>query len=177
MKAIRNSFKRGFTLIELSLAIGLGMTISAIVLALVDQQLMFLKIIKTQSFVIEEAPMISLYVGKMVGKADRFRIHNSLADALSGERSGSAGNTLLMNFRQPDGTMRAAILAFEERGGRRALNYYLVPTVVTGTPPVPQWSITRKAADVEFMLVEGILRMQLTGTSDEQITYSGTMQQ
>lgn len=170
--------RRGMTLVELTVAMGVGMAIAAIVLLLVNQQIAFLRILGAQSFLSEEAPMIGLYVGKMAGKADRFRLHDTVADALAGRNPRlTASPVMLMNFRQPDGTMRSAILAFEEVGGREELNYYLVPNVASPTLGARQWSITRKASDVSFFVTEGILRMQVTGPGQERLIYSGTMQQ
>ena len=178
MKTFRSGIRRGFTLIELSLAMGIGMAIATLVLMLVNQQLAFLNLLKAQDFLTEEAPMISLYVGKMAGKADRFRLHASVADALAGRDPRlTESPVMLMNFRQPDGTMRASILSFETQNGREALNYYMVPVSASPTLGAPHWSITKKADDILFFVEEGILRMQITGPAQERVTYSGTMQQ
>jgi hypothetical protein len=166
------------TLVELTLAMGVGIAIASIILLLVNQQIAFLRILGAQSFLSEEAPMIGLYVGRMAGKADRFRLHGSIADALAGRAPRlSESPVMLMNFRQPDGTTRSAILAFEENEGRNELNYYLVPNTASPTLGPRQWSITRKAEDVTFFVTEGILRMRITGPGQEQLIYSGTMQQ
>ena len=78
------------------------------VLALFNQQLAFLKIYRAQNFLTEEAPLISMYVSRLVGKADRFRLHDTVADALAGANPRlTASPVVVMNFRQPDGTMRA----------------------------------------------------------------------
>ncbi len=178
MKLRHRLIRRGMTLVELTVAMGVGMGIAAIVLLLVNQQIVFMRILGAQSFLSEEAPMIGLYVGKMAGKADRFRLHDNVADALSGARPRlTASPVMLMNFRQPDGTMRSAILAFEKISGRDELNYYLVPEGASPRLGDRQWSITRKATDVSFFVTEGILRMQLTGPGQERLIYSGTMQQ
>lgn len=170
--------KKGFSLIELTLAMGMGMAIAGLILLLVNQQLAFLRVFRAQNFLNEEAPMIGLYVGKMAGKADRFRLHASVEDALAGTNARLTNSpVLLMNFRQPDGSMRAAILSFEDNGGRMELNYYLVPETATPTLGPPQWSVSRDVSDVTFFMTEGILRMQLTGPGGERLTYSGTMQQ
>jgi hypothetical protein len=167
---------RGLTLIEMTVAMGVGMTIAVMMLALVNQQVAFLRIFSAQSFLTDEAPMVGMYVGKMAGKADRFRLHASLEDALAGRDPQLVESKfMVMNFRQPDGTVRASILAVETQGDRDILNYYLVPAV--GAVATPQWSITKRAARIRFSVEEGILRMRLTGPADEQITYSGTMQQ
>ncbi len=164
------------TLIELSMAMFLGMTIGAMLLALFNQQLTFLKIFKAQNFLTDEAPVISMYVSRLVGKADRFRLHDSVADALSGANPRlTASPVILLNFRQPDGTMRATILSYENRGTGNALYYYVVP--ISGVLGAPQWAVTKSPANVVFSMVQGVMRMTLTGKNGEEITYSGTMQQ
>lgn len=176
MKRIRMSVRSGFTLIELTVGIMVGLAISSMVLALFNQQLAFLNIYKTQNFLSEEAPVISLHVSRLVGKADRFRLHDSVADALAGvnPRLGPSP-VVVLNFRQPDGTMRASILAFQNLGTGSALYYYVVP--ISGVLGTPQWAITNKPTNVLFTMEQGILRMTLTGPAGEQIIYSGTMQQ
>ncbi|MCX6878853.1 MAG: hypothetical protein NTW21_34335 [Verrucomicrobia bacterium] len=167
---------RGFTLIELSLAILLGMAIGAISLALFNQQLAFLQIYRAQTFLTDEAPLISLHVSKLVGKAERFRLHDTVADALSGARPRStASPVLVLNFRQPSGVVRAAILSFENRGSGPALYYYVVPE--SGVLGAPQWHLTKAPTDVAFSVTQGILHMTLTGPNAERITYSGAMTQ
>lgn len=168
--------RRGLTLLELTLAMGIGMMVATMVLALFNQQLAFLRIFGAQNFLNEEAPLVSMHVSRIIGKADRFRLHDNLDDALvNHDPRLEDAPVLLMNFRQPDGSMRASILAFETRDDRQALYYHLVPDV--GAPPEPEWFVTDRVSDVGFSLEEGILRMRLTGPGGEQITYSGTMQQ
>jgi hypothetical protein len=176
MKASVKRIRRGFTLIELSIAMLMGMATGAMVLALFNQQLAFLKMYRTQNFLTDEAPIINMYVSRLIGKADRFRLHDSVADALSGTNPRLTDSpVVVLNFRQPDGTMRAAILSFENRGTGSALYYYVVP--LTGLLGDPQWSVTKAPSNVFFSMSEGVLRMTLVGPKKERITYSGTMQQ
>jgi hypothetical protein len=176
MKTTRQHRRGGFTLLELTMATVVGMTVSAMVLALSNQQLAFLKIYRTQDFLSQEAPVISMYVSKIIGKAERFRLHDSVSDALAARNPRlTPSPVLLLNFRQPDGTMRASILSFENRGSGPALYYYVVPN--SGVLGEPQWFLTNRPANVQFTMEQGILRMVLTGPQNERITYSGTMQQ
>jgi type II secretory pathway pseudopilin PulG len=176
MKTFRHNASRGFTLIELTIAMMLGIAIGGMVISLFNQQLAFLNLYRTQSFLTEEAPLISLNVSRIVGKADRFRLHDSLADALSGSNPRLTDSPVVaLNFRQPDGTMRASILSFEDRGDGPALYYYVVP--LTGVLGDPQWYVSNKPSNVRFTMEQGVLRMTLTGPAGEQIIYSGTMQQ
>ncbi len=175
-KQVGHSLRRGFTLIELTVAIMMGMLTGSMVLALFNQQLAFLQIYRTQNFLTEEAPVISMYVSRLVGKADRFRLHDTVDDALEGRNPRLVSSpVVVMNFRQPDGTMRASILSFENRGAGPALYYFVVPN--NGVLGDPQWYVTNKPTNVAFAVEQGVLRMTLTGPAGEQITYSGTMQQ
>lgn len=172
----RPGIRRAFTLIELSVAMMLGMAIGGMVIALFNQQLAFLRLYQTQNFLTDEAPIISMHVSKLVGQADRFRLHSSVQDALSGtDPRLTDAPVVALNYRQPDGSLRAGILAFEDLGTGPALYYYVVP--VTGVLGTPEWHVSDDAADVFFTMQEGILRMTLTGPAGERITYSGTMQQ
>lgn len=172
MKSGLSKLRRGYTLIELSVAIGCGLMAAALLMALVNQQFAFFRIFNAQNFLIREAPLISTHMNRLIGQAERFRLHNSTADALTGANPVMSGaSVLVLNFQQPDGTMQAAMLAFENH----ALYYYLVPAA--GALAAPEWAITRDASNVSFAIVDGVLRVTLTGPNNEQITYSGVMQQ
>lgn len=154
----------------------LGLIVAAMVLAVFNQQLAFLRIYQAQNFLADEAPLVSLYVSRLVGKADRFRLHATVSDALAGLNPQlTASPVVKMTFRQPDGTLRSSILSFENRGTGAALYYYVVPT--SGVLGAPQWYVSNKPSNVSFAMQNGVLRMTLTGPASEQITYSGTMQQ
>lgn len=175
MKTTARRIRRGFTLVEMSIAIMLGLAIGTMVISLFNQQVAFLKIYQKQTFLTEEAPMISQHVRQLVGKADRFRLHDSVSDALAGTNPRlTASPVLLLNFRQPDGSMRASILAFQNLGTGNALYYYVVPN--NGVLGSPQWAVTKRPKNVQFSMDQGVLRMTITGPNDEKITYSGTMQ-
>lgn len=174
MKVANPSKKRGFTLLELSVAMLVGMTIGALLLSMLNQQLSFLRIFRAQSFLNEEAPIISHHVSKLLLNAERFRLHASLEDALSGEDPQLTDSpVVVLNFRQPDGTIRAGILSFEDRGSGNALYYYVVP--LTGELGEPEWAVTNKPTNVAFFVESGIIRTRLTGPAGEVITFSGSM--
>lgn len=175
MNRISKQLRKGFTLLELTLAMMLGMAIGGMVLVLFNQQLAFINLFKTQNFLTDEAPVINMYVSKLVGRADRFRLHDSLEDALAGNNPRLTGSpVVVLNYRQPDGSMRASILAFQNLGSGLALYYYVVP--VSGVLDAPQWYITNKVTNVQFTVEQGLLRMNLTGPAGEQITFTGAMQ-
>jgi hypothetical protein len=168
--------RRGYTLIELAVAIACGLMAASLLMALVNQQFTFLRMYATQNFLIREAPLISTHMNRLIGQAERFRLHNSVDDALDGTNPVMTNaSVLVLNFQQPDGTTQAAMLAFQNLGTGNALYYYLVPA--SGVLPAPEWAITREASNVSFSVVSGVLGVTLTGPNNEQITYSGVMQQ
>lgn len=163
-------------MVELALATALGAMAGAMLLAVSNQQINFIKLYRTQNFLTDEAPIISAYVGRIIGKAEKFRLHDTVEDALTGQNPRTTASTVaVLNFRMPDGTMRATILSFEDRGAGPQLYYYIVP--VSGVMEEPQLAITKQPSRVEFVVDQGILRMFLTGPNGEQIIYSGSMQQ
>ena len=112
MKLTIQRRRLGFTLIELTIAILIGVATGAMILTLFNQQLAFLKIFRAQNFLTEEAPIVSMYVSRLIGKADRFRLHANVSEALSGANPRlTASPVVVLNYRQPDGSMRATILS------------------------------------------------------------------
>lgn len=143
-------------------------------MAMLNQQITFLKIFRAQSFLNEEAPIVSHHVSKLLLNAERFRLHDSIEDALSGTNPRLTDSpVVVLNFRQPNGTLRAGILSFEDRGAGNALYYYVVP--LSGPLSEPEWAITNKPTNVAFFVESGIIRTRLTGPAGEEIIFSGAM--
>jgi type II secretory pathway component PulJ len=175
MRTAAHRNRRGFTLLELTVAMMVGISVGGMVLAMLNNQISFLRIFRAQSFLHEEVPIVSNHVTKLLSTAERFRLHASLEDALAGTNPRLTDSpVLVMNFRQPDGTLRAGILSYEDRGQGDALYYYVVP--VSGVLSAPQWAITSEPANVSFSVESGILRTRLTGPSGEEVTFSGSME-
>lgn len=175
MRTFRKKTGKGFTLLELTVAMMVGMAIGGVLMSMMNQQIAFLRIFRAQSFLNEEAPIISAHVSKLLINAERFRLHDSVADALSGNNAKlTESPVLLLNFRQPDGSIRAGILAFEDRGQGNALYYYVVPA--SGILTTPEWAVTRKPTDVTFFMESGVIRTRMTGPAGEEIIFSGAMQ-
>ena len=175
MRKFSRKLRKGFTLLEMTVAIMVGMAVGGTILAMLNQQIAFLRIFRAQSFLNEEAPMISAHISKLLINAERFRLHASVADALSGARPRLTNSpVMVLNYRQPDGTFRAGILSFENRGQGNALFYYVVP--VSGVLSTPQWAVTNKPTNVSFFMDSGVVRTRITGPAGEEIIFSGAMQ-
>lgn len=174
MKTHQKLYRRGFTLIELTLAMLIGMVIGGIVLAMLNQQIAFLRIFRAQGFLSEEAPLVSSHVSKLLMNAERYQLFANLNDAQNEENPTlNESPALRIYYRKIDGTPVSGILSFEERDGISGLYYY---NNSSGTFNQPQWAVTTKPTDVTFLMDSGIIRCRLTGPADEQITFSGAMQ-
>ena len=178
MKISLKAVRKGFTLLEMTVAILVGLVIAGLLMAMLNQQIAFLRIFRAQSFLHEEAPIISNHVSKILSRADRFVMYDTLANAVSGTGarlpdSDNAAPVLVLKFDQPDNTEREGILSFEDLGDGPVLNYY-APTM--GTAAAPEWSVTTEAADVEFFMDSGILVTRLTGPAGEEISFTGAME-
>ena len=165
-----------YTLVELTVAMVVGLATASLTMMLFNQQVAFLRIYQAQKFLISEAPLINAHLQRMVGQAERFALFTDTTNALAGTNAvASNAPVLLLQFQQPDGTVKSTMLVFETRSGIPQLNYYLVPA--SGPLATPQWSVTTKPSNVAFAVEQGILKIRLTGPSGELITFAGDMQQ
>lgn len=168
-------FRRGYTLVELSLAMVTGTMVAVMLLAMVNQQIAFLKIYNAQNFLTTEAPLISNYLSRVIGSADGYRLYESVEDLVDGSPPVMTGAPVIMlRFKEPDGTFRASVLAFENPGSGQGLYYRMVSQAgVLGTP---SWALSRRPSNVDFSIVQGILRVRIQGPNGEEIFYSGNQQ-
>ena len=178
MRVSRTSRRAGFTLVELTLAISLGIVVGAMLLAVVNQQIAFLTIYRKQSFLVDEAPMMNLYFSRMVARADKVELCHLAESVGLSAPGGENANALRMYFRRPDGGWRASVLGFD--GEARRLRYYLLDAPDSGAVGEAEWTVARLGAEeseelpvgVEFGLEDGVVRMTLSGPSGERIFYS-----
>lgn len=171
-----NRPRRGFTLPELATAISLSLAIAAVIMTLLQQQVTFHRILKAQSFLVDDAPQINNIVTQILGRADAYRIHTNLTDAVTGANAVTEGGTVLvLAYINPDGSQQLGIISFENDGVDPRLGYYAVdPAVPFSKAGTPDWNISRRVTDADFYIESGVFRMQLTGPAGETITYAGT---
>ena len=168
-------FRRGYTLVELSLAMSIGIMVAAMGLLLFNQQMAFLKIFKAQDFLTREAPMINNYVVRVIGAAEDYRLYEDIGALKNGENPVMTGATVLvLRFREADGSMRASILSFEDPGTGMGLYYTMIPD--SGIITAPDWALSKQPDMVSFAVEQGVLRMIVSGPNGEELIYSGTQQ-
>ena len=168
--------RRGFTLPELATAIGLALAIAAIMMTLLQQQVTFHRIIRAQRFLVDDAPQINNTVTQILSRADAYRIHANLGDAIAGANAITEnGKVLVLGFMNPDGSKNLGMISFESQGERDVLAYYNMDSNASmAEAGNPDWLISRQVDDARFFVENGVFRMRLTGPAGEIITYSGT---
>ncbi|MEP4078713.1 type II secretion system protein [Haloferula sp.] len=174
-RPITRRIRRGYTLVELSLAMSIGTMVAAMGLLLFNQQMAFLKIFKAQDFLTREAPMLNNYVVRVISAAEDYRLFEDIDSLKNGESPVLSGATVLvLRFREADGSMRASILSFEDPGTGLGLYYTMIPD--SGIIGDPDWALSKQPSLVSFAVDQGVLRMIVSGPNGEELIYSGTQQ-
>ena len=167
----------GYSLIEMALAMALTLGIAAAIVALLQQQVSFTRVLGRFHFLREEAPQINSLLATLVNKADSYRIYGSHAQAVAATGATTHdGRALRLRFRNPDGTASHAIVSFEIQNGQNRLNFYFRSETQTTWPGSPSWTISSVPTLVDFSNDTGILLVAMTGPNGEQITYAGNPQ-
>lgn len=166
----------GITLVEMSVALMIAMVLAVASMGMLSQQLSFTRMVQDQTFILEECPAINNTLSRMLGRVDSYRIYPNLEAAKSGGAAVlSGGNAVLLSYRDSLNRTSLVIVAAENiEPGLVRLGVYVFKGTAWGTDP--DWVISSEAADTEFFVENGVLRIRFTGPNNEQITYSGHTQ-
>lgn len=169
--------KKGFTLVEMTVVILVGMALGAAGLMLLNQQISTVRILNEQNFILKEAPSINRTLTSLLNRADAIRLHNNFSDAANPGGGINPvltdGKTLVAVFRNIDNTVTFGIISEETVSGVTSLNYYFYdPTTTVPVASAPSWIISRNIGGANFSLIEGLFQATLTGPSNEEITYT-----
>lgn len=167
-------YRKGFTLLEMALAVTMGLGIAAALLNLLQQQVSFTRIVSQFSFLRQEAPQINTLLANIINSADSYRIYGDASNAKAGSNPVQTnGRAIRLRLRNPDGTTSHAIIAFESQQSQNRLNFYYRNYDQATWQSEPNWTISSKPALVNFANSSGILLITMTGPSGEEITYAG----
>lgn len=165
---------RGFTIIEMTIALAMTLGIASTIVGMLQQQVSFVGMVSRFQFLRDEAPQINTLLTTIINKADSYRIYGNTVNAKAATGALQAdGRSLRLRFRNPDGTTSHAIIAFENQAGRNRLNFYFRAQNQATWPTNPSWTISSRPALVDFSNTSGILLITMTGPNSEQITYAG----
>ena len=169
--------RRGYTLTELALAMMMGIAVGVMLLSIFQQQVAFLRIFNAQSFLTTEAPILNSYLSRVLSSAEGYQLYPSVTSLTAGTgQTMTDAPVILLQFKEPNGTVRASVLSFETPGGGQGRGLYYRPVTSAGVLGNAEWALSTKPTNVQFSVVDGILRCRITGPNAEEITYSGTQQ-
>lgn len=172
-KPIKSS---GFTLVEMTVVMLVGILIAIMSLTLFNYQLTTYKIINTQNFLIHEAPQVNNTLNRIVSRANFFRLYPTLNDAESGENATiTNARVLALQFNGTNTDPNSfGVIAFDDASNK--LNYYHLESMAQLSTATPAWSISSQIDDAVFYVENGVLRTKITGPNGAEIIHSTTTQ-
>lgn len=174
MKSILPAFSArrrcGFTLLEISTALGLMVTLSAALIMMLQQHLSFMEMARRQSFLTQEAPKIGSILGRIFQQADHYFIYENLeAVGLGAEPLLVDGGAVRLFFKTAAQTTEERIIAAAQEAAGTSLRFYTRQADGSTT----SWLICQGLQAATFRADGGILEATLTGPNGEEISYCG----
>ncbi|MBK1790179.1 PulJ/GspJ family protein [Persicirhabdus sediminis] len=171
----------GFTLVELTVVIGMMVIIAGMGMGLLSQQARLQNILSNQNFLVDDAPQISNMIGRISQRADRYQVFNNLAQATVQRPVGVAsGQAITFIFRDALGNKEFGLLSGATEDGMTTLTYHYGDNAIPDQTPlwtVAQWKAPADGSEgVTFSSENGILTISLVGPHNERITYAATAQ-
>lgn len=160
----------GFTLMEVSTAMGLMVMLSGVLVVMLQQHLSFMQMAQRQSFLAQEAPQIGNILGRIFQQADHYFIYPDGAGARGGVTPViQNGRAVRLFFKTSSQTTQERLITAETDTSGTSLRFYT---------PLPDgtersWLICKGLQAAAFNANEGILTATLTGPNGEMITYCG----
>jgi hypothetical protein len=160
----------GFTLMEVSTAMGLMVMLSGALVVMLQQHLSFMDMARRQTFLAQEAPQIGNILGRIFQQADHFFIYISHESALGGGTPViQNGGAVRLYFKTAVQTTQERIIAAETGSNGTSLRFYTPQPDGSET----SWLICQGLQGATFNAGEGILTVTLIGPNGEEITYCG----
>ena len=181
---------KAFTLLEMTAVILIGLLIAGMSMVLFNSQLTSFQIIRTQDFLIQEAPQINNTLNQIIPRANFFRLYSDVDSAENNAENGTGSvingaQVVILEFRNSSevattpapGTTATppttyGIIAFDSTTNR--LEYYNRDTLASLSLSDPSWTISTRATNVAFFVQQGVLRTTVTGPLGSTVTHSTT---
>lgn len=172
--------RKGFTLLELTLVMVIGLMIASVTLVLFNQQMMMFSAMKTQDFMVNEAPQINSILNKIIPQADSFLIYSSADKVANSVPVQADGQVIVLRFDGANLSEKGeselhktfGVIAFDGQNNGR-LNYYSgITDLALFDPSKPTWAISTRVTKANFFIEKGVLRVKIKGPHKGSITYS-----
>jgi hypothetical protein len=163
----------GFSLIELTLVVGLSVLLASAVVGMFNANLQMTNQAVKYQFLAKDAPFIGLLLTKTIGNAEDYRIFANRNNAVSGTPAVLTGPAVRLWMAQPNGSFRQAILSFETIGGHRGIYFFLADDTTGTFPATPSWELAGgQLTNATFDASTGLLLATLNGSYGDQYTFA-----
>jgi hypothetical protein len=164
--------QQGYTLIELTLVMGLSMMIAGALAGMFQAHLQMMNQTVKYQFVAKDAPFIGLLLTRTIGNAEDYRIYSSRTAATSGGVPVLTGPVVRLWMRQPNSTFRQAVLSFETYNSRPGIYFFLADPTTGAFPAAPNWQLagaqlSSASSATTFDASTGILLVTLNGKNND----------
>ena len=190
MKKIQR--QRGFTLIELTLVLGISVMIASTLVGMFNVQLQMMKQAAQYQFLAEDAPFIGLLLTRTIGNAEDYRIYPSRDAAENDTGRALSGPAVRLWMAQPYSTslpqdstkwFRQAILSFETINGHQGIYFFLADPNTGAFPATPNWELAGSQVTAATFnadatsnpttgILPGVLLITLNGSYGDQYMFA-----
>jgi prepilin-type N-terminal cleavage/methylation domain-containing protein len=133
----------GFTLIELTLVLGVSALVASALIGLFQAHIQMLNQALKYKFLSQDAPFIGLLLTRTIGNAEDYRIYATGAAARSTTGAPAlTGLAVKLWMRQPNSTFRLVVVSFETPTSQPLGIYVYLTDLSTGVfSTTPNWEI------------------------------------
>jgi prepilin-type N-terminal cleavage/methylation domain-containing protein len=134
--------KGGFTLIELTLVLGVSALVASALIGMFQAHIQMLTQALKYNFLAQDAPFIGLLMTRTIGNAEDFRIYASGAAARSTSGTPAlTGSAVKLWMRQPNSTFRLVVVSFESYNAQQGIYVYLTDLSTGVFSTTPNWEM------------------------------------
>jgi hypothetical protein len=163
----------GFSLIELTLVIGVSVMLASAVVGMFNTNLQMTNQAVKYQFLAKDAPFIGLLLTKTIGNSEDYRIFANRNNAVAGTPAVLTGPAVRLWMAQPNGAFRQAILSFETIGGHPGIYFFLASDTTGAFPATPSWELAGgQLTNATFDASTGLLLATLNGSYGDQYTFA-----
>ena len=145
----RRTTARGFTILELTIIMVMGLMITLVTMMLFTNQLMMFNVLRDQNFMIREAPQANSLLNRLISRSDALLVDQ-------------ANSKLTLTYTDPvDNSATTSEIVFE--------NGNLIYKGANTT-----WTISTQVQAVDYTYDHGVLIITLTGPNGGEIKHAST---
>jgi len=172
MKRRRQS---GFTLIELTLVLGVSVMVAGALIGMFQAHVKMLSQAVKNNFLAQDAPFIGLLLTRTIGSAEDYRVYATGAAARSpGGTPTLVGQAVKLWMRQPNGTFQLAVVSFEPGNAQPGLYFFLADSsgLFSATPTWELAGGQLNSVTSTFNATTGVLVATLNGSNNDWYRFS-----